>query len=80
MHGDTLLLDEIEMKLKRKGEKTTQKELIHKAIVRLAEGEGLVKKLSRKKDNTPEMVAMLLANAGKFDFGKNWMEEIDTTL
>ena|SRR3989338_2044498 len=80
LHEDILLLDEIEMKLKKKGEKTTQKELIHKAIVQLAEGEGLVKKPSRKKDNTPEMVDMLLANAGKLDFGKNWMEEIDTTL
>ncbi len=36
--------------------------------------------LNKKKDNTKEMTKMFLKNAKKFDFGKNWLEEIDTSL
>ena len=43
--------------------------------------EDKIKLLVRiKKDNTKEMTKKFLKNAKKFDFGKNWLEEIDSSI
>ncbi|MBI2140715.1 hypothetical protein HYU14_07370 [Candidatus Woesearchaeota archaeon] len=78
---EILLLDELEIELKKKGIQTTQKELLRKSIRFFVEHKPLWEpELRSKKDNTSEMVKKFLSNAKKFDFGKNWMEEIDTSL
>jgi len=75
------MLDELEIELKKKGIQTTQKELLRKSIRFFVEHKPLWEpELKGKKDNTNEMVKKFLSNAKKFDFGKNWMEEIDTSL
>ncbi len=80
LKDDVLLLDELQSHLSRRGIKTSQKALISEGIKLLAENEDKVVERLKKKDNTKEMTERFLKNAGKYDFGPNWLEEIDTTL
>ena len=78
---DVVLLDELETALLRRGIKTSQKELIDKSIKFVAgEKERFLEFINRKeKDNTKELVERFLSHPKK-DFGKNFLQEIDTTL
>lgn len=79
-HDAVILLDELQAHLKRRGIKVTQKELIAMSVKLASRQEGALRSLLRKpKDNSREMTAKFLRHSKKFDFGKNWMEEIDTT-
>ena len=76
-----LLLDELQLHLKRRGITVPQKTLIAKSIEIAAEHEDeLVMKLAKKEDNTRERFVNLLKSIKPVDLGKNWLEEIDTTL
>ena len=77
---DILLLDEMEIDLRRKGEEKSQKVLIHEAIVNLARERGFLEMPTKKYDNTPQMVDRILRHEKSIKAGKNWMEEIDTSI
>lgn len=77
---EIMILDELQMQLKKRGVEVTQKELIVEGIKMLNEDKGRLLLRLKKKDNTKEMTERFLKNAKKFDFGKNWMEEIDTSI
>ncbi len=78
---DVMLLDEFQVHLKRRGMAVSQKRLIDESIrFALEHKQGLLLRLKKKKDNTKEMTENFLKHAKKFDFGKDWMEEIDTSL
>lgn len=78
---DILLLNELETAMLRRGLKTSQKELIDKSIKFVAiQKERFLEFVKQKeKDNTKELVEKFLSHP-KRDFGKNFLEEIDTTL
>ena len=78
---DILLLNELETAMLRRGIKTSQKELIDKSIKFVAtQREHFLEFVKEKaKDNTKELVEKFLSHPKK-DFGKNFLEEIDTTL
>ena len=78
---DILLLKELEVSLLRKKVRINQKELIDKSIkFAAAKKEEFVEYLTEgKKDNTEELIKRFL-NRPRADFGKNFLEEIDTTL
>ena len=75
-----ITLNEFETELLKIDKKATQKDLIDTAInfARENKRKFLNYFLKRKiKNNTKEMTEKFLA-LPKFDFGGNWMEEIDT--
>ena len=77
---DIILLNELETELLKKDRKATQKDLIDKAIKFAKENKSRFFNyfIGRKaRNNTKEMTEKFLA-LPKFDFGDNWMEEIDT--
>ena len=77
-----MILDELQTQLKRRGVEVNQKELIVEGIKMLNENKrDLILRL-KKKDNTKEMTEKFLETARKnrVDLGKNWLEEIDTSL
>ena len=78
---DILLLNELETAMLRKGLKTSQKELIDLSIKFVADQKGRFLEFIQQKgkDNTKELVEKFLSHPKK-DFGKNFLEEIDTTL
>lgn len=73
-----LLLDELEMHLMRRGVKVNQKNIISASIAFVAQREKDFLRYIQKKDNTKEQTEKFLKHAKEFDFGKNWMEDIDT--
>ena len=77
---DILLLKELEVSLLRKKVRINQKELIDKSIKFAAtKKEEFVEYITEgKKDNTEELIKRFL-NRPRVDFGKNFLEEIDTT-
>ncbi|MDO8642477.1 MAG: hypothetical protein Q7R76_02690 [Candidatus Woesearchaeota archaeon] len=76
-----LLLDELQIHLKHRGISVAQKTLIEKSIEIAAEHqEELASRLGKKQDNTRERITQLLKSIKPIDLGKNWLEEIDTTL
>lgn len=77
---DVVLVDDLKSHLRKQGIRVTKKRLIDESIKFALENEDIILKRLKKKDNTKEMTERFLKNEGKFDFGKNWMEEIDTTL
>ena len=76
------LLDEWQAHLRRRGITVSQKDLIDESIhIAVKNEEAMIERLKKKtKDNTADNLKRFLQHAGKFDFGKNWLEEIDTTL
>ncbi len=79
---EIMILDELQIQLKKRGVEVTQKELIVEGIKMLNEDkEGLLLRLKRK-DNTKEMTEKFLeiARKNRVDLGKNWLEEIDISL
>ncbi len=76
------LLDEWQAHLRKRGFTVSQKDLIDESIHVAVENENAVlERLKKKKgDNTVDNLRRFLQHAGKFDFGKNWLEEIDTTI
>ena len=74
-----LLLDELQLHLKRRGYAVNQKKLIDESIkFAVQHQDKLLTSLEKKKDNTQEMTERFLRHAKQFDFGKHWMEDIDT--
>ena len=75
------MLNELETAMLRMGIKTSQKELIDKSIKFAAarKEEFLTYLTEGKRDNTKELIRKFL-NRPRVDFGKNFLEEIDTTL
>lgn len=73
-----LLLDELELHLRRRGLKVNQKKIISASIAFVAQREKDFLRYIQKKDNTKEQTEKFLQHAKEFDFGKNWMEDIDT--
>lgn len=73
-----LLLDELELNMRRRGLKMNQKEMIRASIAFVAQREKDFLKYIQRKDNTKEQTEKFLQHAKKFDFGKKWMEDIDT--
>ena len=79
---DIIILNELQNELLRQDVKTTQKELIDKAV-RFAvdnKGEFFEYMASEVKDNTSQKVKDFLSKVKRVDLGKRWLEEIDTTL
>ncbi len=72
-------LDELQLNWRRRGINTTQKALIKESIALATEQpQELMERIQKKKkDNTAELFGKILKNKGKYDFGKNWLEEID---
>ncbi len=78
---EIVLLDEFQLHLQRRGIASNQKRLIEESIrFSLEHEEQFVQRLQKKKDNTKEMTERFLQQAKKFDFGKDWLEEIDISL
>lgn len=79
---DIVILNDIQNQLLRRDIKTSQKELIDKAVRFVSKHkEEFFDFVSKgEKNNTAEKVKKFLKNAGRYDFGDNWLEEIDTTL
>ncbi len=77
-----LLLDELQVHLKRRGINTNQKQIIDASIKFAARNEEMLAKAinQKPKKDRKEMTERFLKHAKKFDFGKNWLEEIDTAL
>lgn len=73
-----LLLDELEFHFRRIGLKMNQKKIISTSIAFVAQREKEFLRYIQKKDNTKEQTEKFLQHAKEFDFGKNWMEDIDT--
>lgn len=76
---DILLLSELQMALLRRGRKVSQKELIHNAVKFAVSNEEGLRKHMEKEDKTRELFERWIRKK-PVDFGKNWLEEIDTTL
>ena len=76
---DILMLSELQMALLRRGKKASQKNLIHNAIKFAASNEESLMKHMEKEDKTKELFEKWIKKK-PVDFGKNWLEEIDTTL
>ena len=79
---DIVILNDIQNQLLRQDIKTSQKELIDKAVRFVAKHKEEFFEFvgSKEKDNTAEKVRAFLKNAKTYDLGDNWLEEIDTTL
>lgn len=73
------VLDELQLHLKRRGVDATQKRIIDASIKLAAKNEEQLVQIVKEKatDNTKEMMEKFL-NGKKYDFGPNWLEEIDT--
>lgn len=78
---DLLLLKELELSLLRKKIRINQKELIDRSIkFAAAKKEDFLNYVKEgKKDNTKELIQRFL-NRPRVNFGKNFLEEIDTTM
>ena len=79
---DILLLKEMEMSLLRRNIKINQKELIGGSVrFALANKEAFLKYVSEKggEDRTRELFEKWLKRK-PVDFGKNFLEEVDTTF
>jgi hypothetical protein len=77
-----LLLDEIELSFRRRGLHVNQKKLIAASVAFAAQHQRdflgyMQKQKNNKEDNTKEQTEKFLKHAKEFDFGKNWMEDID---
>lgn len=74
-----LLLDELELHFRKRGLRVNQKKLISASISFVAQHQrDFLRYLEKSKDNTPQQTEKFLQHAKEFDFGKDWMEEIDT--
>lgn len=74
-----LLLDELEFHLRKRGFRVNQKKLISSSIAFVAQHQrDFLRYLEKRKDNTQQQTEKFLQHAKEFDFGKDWMEEIDT--
>lgn len=76
-----LLIDEFQLDLRKRGISLNQKELLVESIeFTLQNRDKFIRHLT-KHDNTKEKTMKLLEKSKKkYDFEKDWMEEIDTTL
>ena len=76
---DILVVSELQMALLRRGQKVSQKELLHNTVKVAASNEEGLMKYMEKEDKTRELFEKWIKKK-PIDFGKNWLEEIDTTL
>ncbi len=76
---DIIILSEMQMALLRRGKKVSQKELLHNTVKFAASNEESLIKYMEKEDKTRELFEKWIKKK-PVDFGKNWLEEIDTTL
>lgn len=73
-----MLLDELQLHLRRRGVQVSQKQLIEESIKLAAEQEEWIAEyLHKQEDNTKELTEQFLKHAKKIDFGKDWLTEID---
>ena len=80
---DVVILTDIQNQLLRRDVKTSQKELIDKAVrFMLIHREEFFDFVLGKRENTARNTRRFIekANKNRVDFGKRWLEEIDTTL
>ncbi len=79
---DILVLDSLQLHLRQKGIKVSQKALITQSIKFASEHEREIQKRlhNKGKDNTQANTERLLRVIQPVKLGKNWLEEIDTTL
>ena len=76
---DIMIASELQIALLRRGKKVSQKELLHNAIKFAASNEENLMKYMEKEDKTRELFEKWIRKK-PVDFGKNWLDEIDTTL
>ncbi|MBS3139003.1 hypothetical protein J4207_04835 [Candidatus Woesearchaeota archaeon] len=77
---DLVLIEDLKLHLRKLGIVVSKKQLIGESIKLAAEREDVLLQRIKRKDNTKELTERFLKNEASFDFGKHWMEEIDTTL
>ena len=78
---DRVLLNKMKNKFKEKGIKVTQKDLVHIFLVIGLEDREIFKKLLKnKKLDRKTATEIFFKDKERFDFGDNWLDDIDTTL
>ncbi len=76
-----LLLDELELHFRKIGIKVNQKKLIATSVAFVAQHQqDFLQYMQKNKDNTKEQTEKFLQHAKEFDFGKDWMEDIDSII
>ena len=77
---DIVLIEHLKANLRQRGIYVTKKQVIDESIkFALKNKDALVEKLQRS-DNTREKTEHFLRRKARFDFGKNWMQEIDSSV
>lgn len=81
---DVIILNEIQTHLLRRDVRSSQKDLIDKAVRFAAYNKEkfLAFVLGKRRDNSQEKTSQFINSTKKHrvNFGKDWLEEIDTTL